>query len=233
MWRLHSMCLYYRVLFLLRLVRHSSLYGVGPRGSCAGRQYCLRGGEAIRAWGHAGPAQFPRVPRRSRGPRGLAGPFHQKAMWPNCVVRVHARPAQVLCGFKSSCLRGGEAIKSALRGFRGSHAGPTPPSSSNSPDFHVMLSGFQTPFIRKRCGLIARRGSTRVHARPRRSEREGLDSRGKFFVGSTPQAIMRRGATRVLRGRVPQVPRGSLAGPSRVPRRSILHCTASTHRWGF
>ena len=44
------------------------------------------------AWGHAGPAQFPRVPRRSRGPRGLAGPFHQEAMWPNCVARVHAGP---------------------------------------------------------------------------------------------------------------------------------------------
>ena len=59
-----------------------------------------------------------------------------------------------------------------------------------------MLGGFQTAFIRKRCGPR----SARVHARPRRSKREGLDSRGKFFVGSTPQAIMRRGATWVLRG---------------------------------
>ena len=72
---------------------------------------------------------------------------------------------------------------------------------------------------RKRCGPIVWRGSTRVHARPRRSEREGLDSRGKFFVGSTPQTIMRRGATRVLRGS-----RGSHAGPAgptRVPRGSL------------
>ena len=54
----------------------------GPRGSRAGRQCCLRGGKAITGVGHAGSAQFPRVPRRSRGPRGLAGPFHQEAMWP-------------------------------------------------------------------------------------------------------------------------------------------------------
>ena len=75
-------------------------------------------------------------------------------------------------------------------------------------------AGSQTAPVRKRCGPIVWRGSTRVHARPRRSEKEGLDSRGKFFVGSTPQAIMRRGATRVLRGS-----RGSHtgpAGPSRV-----------------
>ena len=26
------------------------------------------------AWGHAGPAQLPRIPYRSRGPRGLAAP---------------------------------------------------------------------------------------------------------------------------------------------------------------
>ena len=68
-----------------------------------------------------------------------------------------------------------------------------------------------------------------AHARPRRSEREGLESRGKFFVRSTPQAIMRRRATRVLRGSrgshagpagPTRVPCGSLAGPfytARVP----------------
>ena len=37
-----------------------------------------------------------RALRGSRGPthvpRRLAGPFHQEAMWPNCVVRVHAGP---------------------------------------------------------------------------------------------------------------------------------------------
>ena len=56
--------------------------------------------------------------------------------------------------------------------------------------------------------IIVWRGSTLVHARPRRSD----------------QAIMRPGATRVLRGscrshagpRESRVPRGSLAGPSRV-----------------
>ena len=53
------------------------------------------------AWVHAGPAQggsivcvaarpSEAVRHRSRGPRGLAGPFHQEAMWPNCVARVHA-----------------------------------------------------------------------------------------------------------------------------------------------
>ena len=66
-------------------------------------------------------------------------------------------------------------------------------------------------------------GPRGVHVRPRRSEREGLHSRGKFFVGSVPQAIMRCGATRGHAGpaRVPRVPRGSHAGPTRVPRGSL------------
>ena len=66
----------------LRRVRHSPLYGVF---SVHAGQYCLRGGEAIRGVGRgscAGPAGPTQVPR---GPRGLAGPFHQ-------VARAHAGP---------------------------------------------------------------------------------------------------------------------------------------------
>ena len=63
----------YKSLVLLRRVRNSPLYGVGPRGSRAGRQCCLRGGEAITGVGPrgscavpAGPAQVTR-PSRPRG----------------------------------------------------------------------------------------------------------------------------------------------------------------------
>ena len=45
------------------------------------------------AWVHAGPAQGGSVVRPSQAwGHGLAGPFHQEAMGPNCVARVHAGP---------------------------------------------------------------------------------------------------------------------------------------------
>ena len=86
---------------------------------------------------------------------------------------VHAGPAQVLCGFKSSiyCLHGSEAIRSA--GPRGPCAGaavPIPFDAARVPDS-------------VRCGPVVWRGSTRVHARPRRSEREGLESEGNLLSG--------------------------------------------------
>ena len=41
----------------------------------------------------AGAARVPRSHARPTRPlRRLAGPFHQEAMWPNCVARVHAGP---------------------------------------------------------------------------------------------------------------------------------------------
>ena len=103
-------------------IRRSPLYGMGPRGSRAGRQYCLRGGEAITGVGLRG----------SCAARSLAGPFHQEAIWPNCVARVHAGPRRSEReGLKSSiyCLRGGEAIRSALRGLT------RVPPPSNPSDF--------------------------------------------------------------------------------------------------
>ena len=74
---------------------------------------------------------------------------------------VHAGPAQVLCGFKSSiyCLHGGEAIRSA--GPRGSCAGAAvliPFDAARVPD------SVHQEAMWPNC--------TRVHARPRRSERE-------------------------------------------------------------
>ena len=64
----------------LRRVRHSPLYGVF---SVHAGQYCLRGGEAIRS---AGPVLI--LFDAARVPDSV----HQKAMWPNCVARVHAGP---------------------------------------------------------------------------------------------------------------------------------------------
>ena len=61
-----------------------SLCGAGPRGSTRGPRRSGRVSIVL-------PAQFARVPRRSRGPCGLAGPFHQEAMWPSTRVLEEAR----------------------------------------------------------------------------------------------------------------------------------------------
>ena len=62
-----------------------AMRGAGPCGSCASSAGCTHANPAqggslvclaarpLQAWGHADPAQFPRVPRSSRGPPGLAG----------------------------------------------------------------------------------------------------------------------------------------------------------------
>ena len=106
----------------------------GSRGSI----YCLRGGEAM----------------RGAGPCGLAGPFHQEAMWPShCVARVHAGPAQ-----------GGSIVCVAARPSQAwGHAGP-----AQFP--RVPRRSFHQEAMWPNCVAW-------VHAGPRRSEREGLESR--------------------------------------------------------
>ena len=108
--------------------------------------------------------------------------------------------AQVLCGFKLFAWRQGHQRRGAMRALRGPRGSIPSESDVAQREFHATFEPS--------------------------SKREALDSGGKFFVGSTPQAIMRRGATGPAR-----VPRA--AGPTRVPRRSILHCAGPTHRLGF
>ena len=193
-----------------------------PRG--VGRRSCA---------GSAGSTQVP------RGPRGLAGPFHQ-------VARVHAGP-RILeeARERESSLEG-----SPVLGVRGNcslascvkhspcmawvHAGSAQVLCGFKSSIHCLRGG-EAIEARSHAGPAhGCRGPdsncvARVHAGPRLE--------GSFLSG-LPQAIIRRGATRVLRGSRgshagPAVPRGSHAGPSQVPRRSTLHCAGPTHRLGF
>ena len=81
-------------------------------------------------------------------------------------------------------------------------------------------------------GQYCLRGGEAIRGVGRRER--GLESRGKFFVGSTTGHHETRGHAGPARvPRVPRGSRGSHAGPTRVPRGSILHCAGPTHRLGF
>ena len=85
----------------------------------------------------------------------------------SCVTAwVHAGPAQVPCRFRRQyCLRGGEAIPGLAGPFYAARVPRT-------------LFGLRVHEEAMWSNCVAR-----VHAGPRRSEREGLESRGKSSVG--------------------------------------------------